>query len=211
MDAFIVHFGRSEKTETLQKIEAALAALHRAEENVDDDQQIAAVLEAIRDAVCHHDKIIVPVELPQAPIDALQKTDLQAGTDFTLPEDLHFQIRTLRLPVGKDVFAAFTSLEEERKGEEDIAADLEEYLQKALFDPSIEGGYFEPLGQFLLLIKTRHSDDFPRQLAPSGREYLYHSDHGYRSGRRGVHRQCSQQQPAGRGRRGWSHPSSCRP
>ena len=50
MDAFIVHFGRSEKAETLQKIEAALAALHRAEENVDDDQQIAAVLEAIRDA-----------------------------------------------------------------------------------------------------------------------------------------------------------------
>ena len=171
MDAFIVHFGRSEKAETLQKIEAALAALHRAEENVDDDQQIAAVLEAIRDAVCHHDKIIVPVELPQAPIDALQKTDLQAGTDFTLPEDLHFQIRTLRLPVGKDVFAAFTSLEEERKGEEDsstIAADLEEYLQKVLFNPAIEGVILNPWDKFFYLSKQGVQMIFRANLPPVG-------------------------------------------
>ena len=171
MDAFIVHFGRSEKAETLQKIEAALAALHRAEENVDDDQQIAAVLEAIRDAACHHDKIIVPVELPQAAIDALQKTDLQAGTDFTLPEDMHFQIRTLRLPVGKDVFAAFTSLEEERKGEEDsstIAADLEEYLQKALFDPSIEGVTLNPWGNFFYLSKQGIQMILHANLPPAG-------------------------------------------
>lgn len=128
MAEFIVHFDRGEKTETLRTIEAVLAALHAAEKNEDDDQHIAVVLEAIWDAVSHHDKVTVPVELPQAAIDALQKTDLQEGTDFTLPEDLHVQIRTLRLPVGKDVFTAFTSLEEERKGEEEsstMAADLE--------------------------------------------------------------------------------------
>ena len=171
MAEFIVHFDRGEKTETLRTIEAVLAALHAAEKNEDDDQHIAVVLEAIRDAVSHHDKVIVPVELPQAAIDALQKTDLQEGSDFTLPEDLHVQIRTLRLPVGKDVLAAFTSLEEERKGEEEsstMAADLEEYLQKVLFNPAIEGVILNPWDKFFYLSKQGVQMIFRANLPPVG-------------------------------------------
>lgn len=162
MAEFIVHFDRGEKTETLRTIEAVTAALHAAEEIADNDprQDISAVLEAIRDAVSHHDKVIVPVELPQAAIDALQKTDLQEGTDFTLP-----------LPVGKDVSAAFTSLEEERKGEEEsstMAADLEEYLQKVLFNPAIEGVILNPWDKFFYLSKQGVQMIFRANLPPVG-------------------------------------------
>ena len=116
MDEYIIHFNRREKTPSVQAIEDAILAFRNASENEIGERGIA-VLEAIRFAITQGDSFVVPVELDQEAIDMVNASTIQVGDIMQPADDLHLQIRTLRLNDESLAFAGFTSHEELMEGE----------------------------------------------------------------------------------------------
>lgn len=155
MDEYIIHINRTEKTETLQNIDNAVDAVHEAGDNASQEHMIA-VLESIRIAINHGDKIVVPVEMPQTAVDVINASTLQVGSDIQIPDDMRFKIRTVEFQDNKLLFAAFTTQEDAMKGEgtSTITEDLESFLQKALMSPDVEGIMLNPWSNAFLLTKN---------------------------------------------------------
>ena len=145
MDEYIIHFNRREKTPSVQAIEDAILAFRNASENEIGERGIA-VLEAIRFAITQGDSFVVPVELDQEAIDMVNASTIQVGDIMQPADDLHLQIRTLRHNDESLAFAGFTSHEElmEGEGTSSITQNIDEFLQKVLMNPEIEGVMLNP-------------------------------------------------------------------
>ena len=145
MDEYIIHFNRREKTPSVQAIEDAILAFRSASEEEIGERGIA-VLEAIRFAITQGDRFVVPVELDQEAIDMVKASTIQVGDIMQPADDLHLQIRTLRLNDESLAFAGFTSHEElmEGEGTSSITQNIDEFLQKVLMNPEIEGVMLNP-------------------------------------------------------------------
>ena len=154
MGDYIIHFNKHEKQKPLLIIEETIHELCNYENEVPDDA-IVNVLEAIRLSICHKDKIILPIEIPEEVHDALRKTTLQSGTDFQLPDDVRLKIRTLELKNGNYAFPIFTNQEEAMSGEDTstITEDLEVFLEKTLLNPNVEGLLINPWNESFFLPK----------------------------------------------------------
>lgn len=154
MNNYLIHINKKEKTETLTHLEAAIHALSCYEHEV-PNEKILAVLEAIRLAICHKDKIIVPIDVPEETHDIIRKTYLESNTDFHLPEDALFNLRTLELENGNRIFAVFTDIEKAMMVDatSTITKDLENFLEKTLFHPNIEGILINPWSESFYLSK----------------------------------------------------------
>ncbi len=155
MDEYIIHINRRDKTETLESIEHSIAELYASKEETSNNRLID-VLESIRMAINSDDKIIVPIEMSQSAIDAINASGLKIGSNLEVSEDIRFQIRTLQLKNGNDAFVAFTNHEEAMAGEgtSTITQDLESYLEKVLMNPEIEGLLINPWNQSFFLSKN---------------------------------------------------------
>lgn len=173
MDEYIIHINKREKTKTLTHIEESIAALSSYENEI-PNKKIVNVLEAIRLAICHKDKIIVPVEIPEEAHEAIRQTGLEDGTDFQLPDDVRLKIRTLELNNGNYAFAVFTNQEEAMvdDGTSTITEDLEVFLEKALLNPDIEGILFNPFNESFYLPKENIRAIFHANL-PARRENIF--------------------------------------
>lgn len=173
MDEYIIHINKREKTETLTQIEKAIHVLSDYENEV-PNEKIVDVFEAIRLAICHKDRIIIPVEVPEEAHEAIRKTGLNVGTDFQLPDDVRLKIRTLELNNGNHAFAVFTNQDEAIAGDgtSTISEDIEVFLEKALLNPDIEGILFNPWNESFYLPKENIRAIFHANL-PERRENIF--------------------------------------
>jgi hypothetical protein len=78
MNEYIIHFNKLEKTPALQRIEDTIVAMQEAEGEAITDSVIA-VMEAIRMAITMGEKIIVPVEVPEESLDAINAAAIKVG------------------------------------------------------------------------------------------------------------------------------------
>lgn len=161
MDEYIIHINRREQTETIKKIETAIDAMYDAGDNF-ADEHIIAVLEAIRMSINNGDQIVIPIEMPQEAVDAINATTIQVGENLEVSDDMRFKVRTLQLKNGELSFVVFTSQEEAMKGDgtSTITEGLEIFLEKALMNPDIEGIMFNPWGNSFFLTKANISAIF---------------------------------------------------
>lgn len=173
MSDYIIHINKREKTETLTHIEEAIHVLSGYENEI-PDEKIIDVFESIRLAICHKDRIIVPVEFPEEAHDVIRQTALEAGTDFQFPEDVRLKLRTLELNDGNHAFPAFTNQDEAMAGEgtSTITEDLEAFMEKALLNPNIEGILFNPWNESFYLPKENIRAIFHANL-PARRENIF--------------------------------------
>lgn len=173
MDNYIIHFNKRKRTETLARIEDAIHTFSKYENEI-PKEKIIDVLETLRQAVCHKDKIIIPVEIPEDVFEAIRQTALESGTDFQLPEDARLKIRTLELDNGNSAFAIFTNQEEAMtdEGSSTITEDLEVFLQKALLNPEIDGILINPWNDSFYLPKEHIRAIFHANL-PAKKENIF--------------------------------------
>lgn len=145
MNEYIIHFNKLEKTPALQRIEDAIVAMQEAEGKAVTDSVIA-VMEAIRMAITLGEKIIVPVEVPDESLDAINAAAIKVGDIVEPSDDLHLQIRTFKLNSGSTAFAAFTSQDEVNAGDatSTITERIDIFLQKVLMNSNIEGVLLNP-------------------------------------------------------------------
>lgn len=174
MDEYIIHINKREKTETLQNIEDAILSFREANEENCNERGIA-VLEAIRVAITRGDKFIIPVEMPQEAIDAINATAIQVGDVIEPPEDLRFKIRTLQLRDESIVYAAFTSQDHLTAGAEtsSITEEIDTYLEKVMMNPEIDGITINPWTNSFYLSKDFIHRIFEGNL-PGERENIVH-------------------------------------
>ena len=104
MDEYIIHFNRREKTPVIQAIEDAIRDFKSSSEE-EIGQRGIAVLEAIRFAITQDGQFVIPVELDQEAIDMVNASAIQVGDTLQPADDLHLQIRTLRLNDDSLAFA----------------------------------------------------------------------------------------------------------
>lgn len=170
MDEYIIHFNRREKTPPIQAIEDAICDFKAAPEEEIGEKGIA-VLEAIRFAVTQGDRFVVPVELDQEAIDMVNASAIQVGDTLQPADDLHLKIRTLRLNDDSLAFAGFTSHEELNEGEatSSITQSIDEFLQKVLMNPEIEGVMLNPWNLSFFISKEQIRMIFAGNL-PADRE-----------------------------------------
>lgn len=170
MDEYIIHFNRREKTPPIQAIEDAIRDFKAAPEEEIGEKGIA-VLEAIRFAVTQGDRFVVPVELDQEAIDMVNASAIQVGDTLQPADDLHLKIRTLRLNDDSLAFAGFTSHEELNEGEatSSITQSIDEFLQKVLMNPEIEGVMLNPWNLSFFVSKEQIQMIFAGNL-PADRE-----------------------------------------
>ena len=161
MDEYIIHINRREQTETIKSIETAIDTMYDAGDDF-GDEHIIAVLEAIRMAINNGDQIVIPIEMPEEAIDAINATTIQVGDNLEVADDMRFKVRTLQLKNGELVFVVFTSQEEAMKGESTstITEGVEIFLEKALMNPDVEGIMFNPWGNSFFLTKANISAIF---------------------------------------------------
>ena len=108
MDEYIIHINRREQTETIKSIETAIDTMYDAGDDF-GDEHIIAVLEAIRMAINNGDQIVIPLEMPEEAIDAINATTIQVGDNLEVADDMRFKVRTLQLKNGKLVALIMTS------------------------------------------------------------------------------------------------------
>ncbi len=161
MDEYIIHINRREQTETIKNIETAIDAMYDAGDNF-ADEHIIAVLEAIRMSINNGDQIVIPIEMPQETVDAINATTIQVGENLEVSDDMRFKVRTLQLKNGELSFVVFTNQEEAMKGDgtSTITEGLEIFLEKALMNPDVEGIIFNPWGNSFFLTKANISAIF---------------------------------------------------
>lgn len=161
MDEYIIHINRREQTETIKNIETAIDAMYDAGDNF-ADEHIIAVLEAIRMSINNGDQIVIPIEMPQETVDAINATTIQVGENLEVSDDMRFKVRTLQLKNGELSFVVFTNQEEAMKGDgtSTITEGLEIFLEKALMNPDVEGIMFNPWGNSFFLTKANISAIF---------------------------------------------------
>lgn len=161
MDEYIIHINRREQTETIKNIETAIEAMYDVGDNF-ADEHIIAVLEAIRMSINNGDQIVIPIEMPQEAVDAINATTIQVGDNLEVSDDMRFKVRTLQLKNGELSFVVFTSQEEAMKGDgtSTITEGVEIFLEKALMNPDIEGIMFNPWGNSFFLTKANISAIF---------------------------------------------------
>ena len=80
-------------------------------------ENLAAVLEAIRQRMHEDGHFMIPVILPEAAVEMFDIEHVKAGDTVTSDEDLHFKMHHLETDDGKQWLVAFTSQDEFEKGE----------------------------------------------------------------------------------------------
>ena len=129
------------ESQYMMRLEEAVAALNEScGEEMHD--KVAEALDAVRVAMKHGEKFIVPVEF--LPSDSgRHETKRMQGRDS---ESLPFQKLTVRLRSGRNAFAVFTCREELLKGAEadSITVDMESFLQEVIMEPDIAGVVINP-------------------------------------------------------------------
>ena len=155
MDEYIIHINRREQTETIKSIETAIDAMCDAGDAF-SDEHIIAVLEAIRMAINNGDQIVIPIEMPEEALEAINATTIKVGDNLDVGDDMRFKVRTLQLKNGELAFVVFTSQDEAMKGEgtSTITEGLESFLEKTMMNPEIEGILFNPWGNSFFLTKA---------------------------------------------------------
>ncbi len=155
MEDYLVTLLRKGWSENLRQIEEAINALYAGAEE-EKDSRTADVLEAIRQAIARKEQIFVPVDLPQPAMDAITAGEIQVGNLVDIPPDTRLHIRVLQLKNGPAAYAAFTSREENSKGEASSAVteDIACYLEKALLSPEVDGVVINPWDKSFFLSKS---------------------------------------------------------
>lgn len=94
-------------------IEEAIARFHRDRSR----ENLATVLEAIRQRMHEDGQFILPVIPPQAAFEQIDPEHIKVGDTITIEEDLHFKLHHLQTEDGKSWLVAFTNRKEYEKGE----------------------------------------------------------------------------------------------
>ena len=131
MEEYIIHINKKEKTETLKHIEEAIHELSNYSDEI-PHEKLVDVFESIRLAICHNDKVMIPVDIP---------------------EDIHLKLRSLELNNGKLAYACFTNHDEAMAGggSSTITQNLEALLERTLMNPIIDGIIFNPWNESFFL------------------------------------------------------------
>ena len=166
MENYIIHINQKEKTETIKHIEDAIHELS----NFDDDvphEKLVDVFEAIRFAICRHDKVMIPVEITEEKLNDLQQSAQPTNTFF--PEGVPLKLRVMELSNGKHSFAAFTDVKKANAGDASstLTEDLESLLERALMNQNIGGVVFNPWNESFFLsnehIRSIFNANVPRR------------------------------------------------
>jgi len=143
---------KDEKSEAMQEIENAIAALSQ-ESEIEPKDRLINVLEAIRMAMNKQEMFIIPVELPETAIEMIDPDNIKVGDVIENKEPLHFKMRGIQLKEGGTALVAFTSQDEVRKGADTstITGDIENFLQSVMMNSNVEGVVINPWdGDFFL-------------------------------------------------------------
>ena len=177
MNNYIIHMNKHEKTETLSHLEQTIQHFNSFEDAASEHAYID-VLEALQNCICHHDNVVVPVELPKSFLTAIEQADIKSGDSFQLPDALRLTLRTIESNEDNYVFAAFTNREKvmQQEASSTTTIRLDSLLQRALFDPLIDGVLINPWNDSFFLPKELIRDIFHDTLsnmqsaaiAPSG-------------------------------------------
>ena len=188
MNNRIIRIGCLERTEFHSRIEKSISELIGSPE--DTGEAADKALEAVRDAMLAHDSFIIPIELPEKSSDAPDPDGSQSKDAVGSPDELRYKVRMLNLKNGGRVFAAFTSLDEVRLGENTSTSveSIEDFLGGVMLSPDNDGVILNPWGSSFYLSKGDIEQIFRAAIPcrpeftiaffdcdPSGIEVAYHA------------------------------------
>ena len=131
-------------------IEDAIARFH-----ADSSQEnLIAVLSAIRQRMHEGGRFLIPVIPPQAALDMVDIEHVRIGDTVTSKEDLHFKLHRVQTRDGKEWLAAFTSQAEQEKGEQtSILSQCIADMLAGCRDMTLAGIAVNPWGEPFMLTK----------------------------------------------------------
>ena len=151
IDRFDAARGRAAAGNTV--IESAISEF-RSEKN---EENFAAVLEAIRVRMHEKGQFFIPCRAPQAAVDMIDPDTVKVGDTITAKEELRFKLETLHTDDGKTWLAAVTSENEMNKCRNghplsSVSMDIYEFL-KYCRNVKEDGVVINPWGEHFTLTK----------------------------------------------------------
>lgn len=142
------------KNIAVEQIERTIAEIPEAASDI-TNEQVIAVLEAIRAAINSAESFVVPVEITAGSFPEIDLASVKPGDTITLDEDVRMKPRYIQLADGNTALVAFTSDEESRKGADShtITMDIGGFLDTAMMNINVSGIVINPWDKSFYLTK----------------------------------------------------------